>query len=73
MKQRIAVRLYPSGGLVCQTVPEDQIMTPFEAVESLKGGDPACVTMVHLYAVRTVFFERRLTLGQRIAEMLTEA
>lgn len=47
-----AVRMYPSGGVICQRVEWSEVMTPRQAIKALEAGEPACVAMEYLWAMR---------------------
>lgn len=49
-----AVRLYPSGSMVCQKVAPRELMNVPEALARLDAGHPACVGVEHLYTLRCV-------------------
>lgn len=50
-----AVRLYPGGGLICQSVQRHEVMSMSQAIKALRNGEPACISIDHLFAIRCIW------------------
>jgi hypothetical protein len=63
-----AVRLYASGGVVCQRVPRWEVMNVRFALKQLRGGNAACVALDDLHIIKAVWEPkaRSISLGNRV-------
>lgn len=70
-QKKVAVRLYPGGGLVCQTVHWHEVMSPYVALRRLRDGRPACIEMNHLWAIR-LFLKPVISANRLLARLAAD-
>lgn len=54
-REVVAVRIYPSGGMVCQHVSLRELMNVRFAIRELRDGKPACISIYYLHIFRCVW------------------
>lgn len=70
-QKKMAVRLYPGGGLICQTVDWHEVMAPHVALRRLRYGLPACIDMAHLWAIR-LFLKPIISTNRLLAQLTAD-